>query len=62
MNSKHLLRRIDHTKSELDGIIDDLCLEIENLESENSSMKDEIVNLNERIRELEGILMDNMSM
>ena len=53
MKNIHLSRRVDNAKSDLEGIIDELILEVEELEDEIDSLNTTIEQMSERISELE---------
>lgn len=53
MKNIHLSRRVDNAKSDIEGIIDELIVEVEKLEDEIDSLNTTIEQMSERISELE---------
>ena len=56
MKNIHLSRRVDNAKSDLEGIIDALIEEVEELEDEIDSLNTTIEQMSERINELESAI------
>ena len=53
MKNIHLSRRVDNAKRDLEGIIDELIVEVEELEDKIDSLNITIEQMSERISELE---------